>query len=76
MKSASFVDPSKENNADKKFEGYSNLKGKSSKEQARAKKASLAGGKQEIETEYIEVLQKQVATMESQIKLLKDKEID
>ena len=61
---------------DKKFEGYSNLKGKAVQADRKAMKAGKSGDKQAMETEYIEILQKQVGTMESQIKLLKDREVD
>jgi len=57
-KTASFHDQDAGPLPDKKFEGYSNLKGQSVKADKKAKKASMGGEKAGMETEYIEVLQK------------------
>lgn len=61
---------------DKKFEGYSNLKGKSERQEKKATRAQNAKIGEDLDIQYIDNLQKQIATMELQIKQLKDREID
>lgn len=61
---------------DKKYEGYSNLKGsheQMQKKTLRQQENQLAKG---LEEEYILNMQKQVVLMEHEIKLLKDREVD
>lgn len=61
---------------DKKFEGYSNLKGQAEKQQRRREKGAqneMAAG---LSEEYILNLQRQIVVMEHEIKLLKDREVD
>lgn len=61
---------------DKKYEGYSNLKGtheQAQKKTLRQRENELARG---LEEEYILNMQKQVVLMEHEIKLLKDREVD
>ena len=61
---------------DKKYEGYSNLKGSHEMQQKKSmklKENQLAKG---LEEEYILNMQKQVVLMEHEIKLLKDREVD
>ena len=62
--------------ADKKFEGYSDLKGAHDKVQAKARKGAASELTKNLEEEYIHNLQKQVVLMEHEIKLLKDREVD
>eukprot|EP00347_Sterkiella_histriomuscorum_P000015 403377510 len=61
---------------DKKYEGYSNLKG--THEQAQKKTQRLQDNQlaKNLEEEYILNMQKQVVLMEHEIKLLKDREVD
>lgn len=61
---------------DKKFEGFSNLKGKNERQEKRANRANAAKAADDLDATYIDNLQKQIATMELQIKQLKDREID
>lgn len=61
---------------DKKFEGYSNLKGKSQKEQSRMQKTQGEAEARGLEEEMILTLQKQIVIFEHEIKLLKDREVD
>ena len=61
---------------DKKFEGRSNLKGKAESQQRKLQKGKDKSDWQMNEMEYIENLQKQVALMETEVKLLKEREVD
>lgn len=61
---------------DKKFEGYSNLKGKNERQEKRAQKKENASKAGSLDEEFIRNLMQQIATMEIQIKALKDREID
>ena len=61
---------------DKKFEGRSNLKGAAESQQRQAKRSQDANDRAMNSIDYIENLQKQVGIMESQIKMLKDREVD
>lgn len=61
---------------DKKFEGRSNLKGKAESQMRKAARGKNASDWQMNEMEYIENLQKQVALMETEVKLLKEREVD
>ena len=61
---------------DKKFEGYSNLKGAHDKQQKRIQKGAQSEMAKGLEEEYILNLQKQIVLMEHEIKLLKDREVD
>jgi hypothetical protein len=61
---------------DKKYEGYSNLKGtheQAKKRTLREQENKMARG---LEEEYILNLQKQTVLLEHEIKLLKDREVD
>jgi hypothetical protein len=49
---------------DKKFEGYSNLKGKSERQEKKATRAQNAKIADDLDIQYIDNLQKQIATME------------
>lgn len=61
---------------DKKYEGYSNLKG--THEQAKKKLLREQENKmaKNLEEEYILNMQKQIVLLEHEIKLLKDREVD
>ena len=61
---------------DKKFEGYSNLKGAHDQQQKRIQKGAQSELTKGLEEEYILNLQKQIVLMEHEIKLLKDREVD
>lgn len=61
---------------DKKFEGYSNLKGAHDQQQKRIQKGAQSEMAKGLEEEYILNLQKQIVLMEHEIKLLKDREVD
>ena len=61
---------------DKKFEGYSNLKGARDQQQQRAQKSAQNELNKGLEEEYILNLQKQIVLMEHQIKFLKDREVE
>lgn len=61
---------------DKKYEGYSNLKGKHDQQE---RKVARNAGKElshGLEESLIENLQKQIVVMEHEIKLLKEREVD
>jgi hypothetical protein len=61
---------------DRKYEGYSNLKGaheQMQKKTQRQQENKMAKG---LEEEYILNMQKQIVLMEHEIKLLKDREVD
>ncbi len=61
---------------DKKFEGRSNLKGAAESQERKQKRGQDANDRAMNSIDYIENLQKQVGIMESQIKMLKDREVD
>ena len=61
---------------DKKFEGYSNLKGAHDQQQKKIQKNAQSEMTKGLEEEYILNLQKQIVLMEHEIKLLKDREVD
>jgi len=61
---------------DKKFEGYSNLKGSHELQQKKTQKQADNQTAKNLEEEYILNLQKQIMLMETEIKLLKDREVD
>lgn len=61
---------------DKKFEGYSNLKGAHDKQQKRIQKSAQGEMAKGLEEEYILNLQKQIVLLEHEIKFLKDREVD
>ena len=61
---------------DKKFEGYSNLKGAHDQQQKKIQKGQQQEVTKGLEEEYILNLQKQIVLMEHEIKLLKDREVD
>lgn len=61
---------------DKKFEGYSNLKGAHDQQQQRIQKSAQNEMNKGLEEEYILNLQKQIVLMEHQIKFLKDREVE
>ena len=62
--------------ADKKFEGFSNLKQRSETQAKRATRAQNAKQADDLDIQYIDNLQRQIATMEQEVKLLKDREIE
>ena len=62
--------------ADKKFEGYSNLKGAHEQQQKRIQKSAQNEMTKGLEEEYILNLQKQIVLMEHEIKFLKEREVD
>lgn len=62
--------------SDKKFEGYSNLKGDFDKQTKRAQKGAASDEMQELEDKYRLNLQQQIYVMEHQIKQLKEREVD
>ena len=61
---------------DKKHEGHSGLSRKNERE--RRKQARTEAGKEgkEVQLKYIDNLQRQVTTMETEIKMLKEKEVE
>lgn len=61
---------------DKKFEGRSQLKAQAEQTKKKVQRQQEAATGRNLEEDYITNLQKQVATMETQIKLLKDREVD
>lgn len=61
---------------DKKFEGYSNLKGSHEMQQKRTHKQNENQVAKHLEEEYILNMQRQIVLMETEIKLLKDREVD
>ena len=61
---------------DKKFEGYSNLKGAHDQQQKRIQKGQVGEMARGLEEEFILNLQKQIVLMEHEIKLLKEREVD
>lgn len=63
---------------DQKFEGHSrsSLKEKDQKQKAKTAKSSAKTKDKQLQEEYIGKLQNMVATLESQIKLLKSREVD
>ena len=61
---------------DKKFEGYSNLKGAADKMKRRVHAQQQKDQNKDLEEKIILNLQKQIATMETEIKMLKDREVD
>lgn len=61
---------------DKKYEGYSNLKGKYEQQQKKVQKSAHAELAKGLEDDLILNLQKQIVVMEHEIKLLKDREVD
>jgi len=61
---------------DVKFEGQSNLKRADDRAKAGERKKDKNKKESQIQQEYIAKLQTQVATMESQIKCLKSREVD
>ncbi len=61
---------------DKKFEGYSNLKASHELQQKKTQKQAENQIAKNLEEEYILNLQKQIMLMETEIKLLKDREVD
>ena len=54
----------------------SNLKGDHDRNQGRERKKAESAQANKLQLDYINNLQKQVATMETEIKLLKDREVD
>ncbi|CDW78218.1 UNKNOWN [Stylonychia lemnae] len=61
---------------DKKYEGYSNLKGSHEQLQKKSMRKQENQLAKNLEEEYILNMQKQVVLMEHEIKLLKDREVD
>ena len=61
---------------DKKYEGYSNLKGKYDQQQKKVQKSAHAEMAKGLEDDLILNLQKQIVVMEHEIKLLKEREVD
>ena len=61
---------------DKKFEGFSDLKGAATRQKNRATAKDKARAGAELEEEVIHNLQSQIAIMETEVKLLKDQEVD
>lgn len=61
---------------DKKFEGYSNLKGSHEQQQKKTQRLQDNQLAKNLEEEYILNMQKQIVLMEHEIKLLKDREVD
>lgn len=61
---------------DKKFEGYSNLKGAHESQQRKTQRAQDNQTAKNLEEEYILNMQKQIVLMEHEIKLLKEREVD
>ena len=61
---------------DKKFEGYSDLKGADMRSKKRATAQHQKASAKDLEDEVIHNLQSQIAIMETEIKLLKDQEVD
>ena len=61
---------------DKKFEGYSNLKGAHDQQQKKIQRGAQQEMTKGLEDEYILNLQKQIVVMEHEIKLLKEREVD
>jgi hypothetical protein len=61
---------------EKKFEGYSNLKGKHDQTQRRIQNKAAGQAAKGMNDELILNLQKQVVIMETEIKLLKEREVD
>lgn len=61
---------------DKKFEGYSNLKGDHDKQTQREKQKAGTNEMTELEDKYRLNLQQQIYVMEHQIKQLKEREVD
>jgi len=61
---------------DKKFEGYSDVRGGYEKKKIIEDKSNRNRDKAELNESYRLLLQRQVAIMESQIKMLKDREVD
>ncbi len=61
---------------DKKFEGYSNLKGSHEMQQKKTQRQAENQLAKNLEEEYIFNMQKQIVLMEHEIKLLKDREVD
>lgn len=62
--------------ADKKFEGYSNLKGAHDQQQKKIAGKAASEATKGLEEELILTLQKQIVVFEHEIKLLKDREVD
>ena len=73
---SNFDEEEKANFRDKKFEGYSDLKGADLRSRKRATAQHQHKQAKDLEEEVIHNLQSQIATMETQIKLLKDQEVD
>ena len=71
---SNFDEEEKANFRDKKFEGYSDLKGADLRSRKRATAQHQHKQAKDLEEEVIHNLQSQIATMETQIKLLKDQE--
>ena len=61
---------------DKKFEGYSDLKGAHDQQVKKAMKGKANEMAKGLEEEYILNLQKQIVLMEHEVKFLKEKEVD
>ena len=61
---------------DKKFEGYSNLKGSHEMQQKKTQRQAGNQLAKNFEEEYILNMQKQIVLMEHEIKRLKDREVD
>ena len=61
---------------DKKFEGFSDLKGAAEKMKQRAHHQQQRESNKDLEDKIILNLQRQIATMETEIKLLKEREVD
>lgn len=61
---------------DKKFEGYSNLKGAHDQQQKKIQRGAQQEMTKGLEEEYILNLQKQIVLMEHEIKFLKEREVD
>ena len=66
----------KDAGVDKKFEGYSNLKGAHDQTQRRIQSKKAEGAVHEMNDDLIVNLQKQIVIMETEIKLLKEREVD
>ena len=61
---------------DKKYEGYSNLKGAHDQQEQKRQKSAANEMNKGLEEEYILNLQKQIVLMEHSIKMLKEREVE
>jgi hypothetical protein len=65
-----------EEKRDSKFEGNSGLEAKKNKEKSQSRKNQSKNDAKAQQIEYIDILMKQIATMETEISLLKTREVD